>query len=57
MTNIPVLGMPASEMESWDGLGWTLEFDGYIPTAYYIGPDMTVLAADDLYASPSDFLQ
>lgn len=53
---MPALGLPADEYDAWDDWGWTLEMDGYIPTIYYIGPDMTVLAADDLYSDPGDFL-
>ena len=49
MTTIPVLQMPSSEGQSWDGLTYIWEQDFYIPSFWVLGPDMTVLAEDTQY--------
>ncbi len=49
MTTIPVLALPESESQSWDGLGMIWEQDMYIPTFWVLGPDMTILAEDAQY--------
>lgn len=52
--DIPVLLGP--EPTSWDSLMMQWETDQYIPTVYIIGPDGTVLSADQGAHDPSTFL-
>ena len=47
MTTVPVVD--ANEVG-------TFEMDGYVPTVYFVGPDMTILSADDAYSNLGDFL-
>lgn len=56
MTTIPVLGLTASDFDSWSDIPFVFEADLYIPTIYHIGPDMTVRAADNMDSNPSRWL-
>ena len=53
--DIPVLLGP--EPKSWTDELMLWELDGYIPTVFIVGPDGTVLSADDDAHDPSPFLQ
>ena len=52
--DIPVLLGP--EPTSWDSLMMQWETDQYIPTVYIVGPDGTVLSADQGVHDPATFL-
>jgi thiol-disulfide isomerase/thioredoxin len=53
-TDIPVL-LP-ERATSWDAVTMQWERDSYIPTVFVIGPDGTVLSADDGTHDPGSFL-
>ena len=56
MTDIPVLGFTAADMDSLEDLCWQWEYDMYIPTMYVLGPDMTVLSADEMATDPGPWM-
>jgi len=53
-TDIPVLLPPRAT--SWDAVTMQWELDQYIPTVFIIGPDGTVLSADQGVHDPSSYL-
>jgi thiol-disulfide isomerase/thioredoxin len=53
-TDIPVLLPPRAT--SWDAVTMQWELDQYIPTVFIIGPDGTVLSADQGVHDPSPYL-
>jgi hypothetical protein len=54
--DIPALGLTSADGSYPNGLSWAWEGDGYIPTYYVIGPDMSVLSADNMQSDPGGFI-
>jgi hypothetical protein len=54
--DIPALGMTQADSSYPSGLSWQWEGDGYIPTYYILGPDMTVLSADQMQDDPGSYI-